>query len=48
MLLLQHRVRLVEGLPEAIVVDAQDVPADVAVPLATKEVRYFGSTIGVT
>lgn len=36
--LLRHRVRLAEELQEASVVDAQDVPVDVAIPLAMMEV----------
>ena len=42
--LLRHRVSLVEELPEANVVDAQDVPADVEVFLATREVGRVIST----
>lgn len=42
--LLRHRVRLVEELQGASVVDAQDVPADVGGFLATMEVGYVLST----
>ena len=42
--LLQPRVRLVEEVLEASVVDAQDVPVDVGGSLATMEVGHFLST----
>ena len=44
MLLPRHQVRLEEELLEASVVDAQDVPADVEVFLATREVGRVIST----